>query len=193
MTPSSTLTGGRRGPEHRHRRRRQRDRERLHRFPGFPYLGDGRPFAAYAAVPDGNGNILLAGSTLREGSLGVAGDPGVNFTVGALVVANKIVLPPAPAARLDSAVNFASRMAATLSPGDAIAAIGAGFGADAQLLLDGVPLGGVSRTATSMAFTPMESPPPWHLSPVCPAMCTGWECTSPTRPRPCPRRWAWNW
>src|SRR5207248_9679053 len=31
------------------------------------YLGDGRPFAAYAAVPDGTGNILLAGSTQSTG------------------------------------------------------------------------------------------------------------------------------
>ncbi|MGA2115132.1 MAG: hypothetical protein ABSH56_10340 [Bryobacteraceae bacterium] len=108
------------------------------------YLGDTRPFNANAALPDGSGNILLAGSTLpAEGS----------YSVGGLVVANKIALPPAPAARLDTVVNYASRLAAPLAPGEAIAAIGAGFGPDAQLLVDGVPLAGASVTATTISGT----------------------------------------
>jgi uncharacterized protein (TIGR03437 family) len=114
------------------------------------YLGDGRPFAAYAAVPDGNGNILLAGSTLTPGGGFMGGDNGASYTTGALLVANKIALPPEAAARLDSVVNFASRMAAPLSPGEAIAAIGSGFGTDAQLLIDGVALAPISRSATML-------------------------------------------
>jgi uncharacterized protein (TIGR03437 family) len=111
------------------------------------YLGDGRPFAADAAVPDGNGNILLAGTTLSATGPFVASDSGAAYSTGALVVANKIALPPVPAARLDSVVNFASRIAAPLAPGETIAATGWGFGADAQLLIDGVPLAPVSQTA----------------------------------------------
>jgi uncharacterized protein (TIGR03437 family) len=96
------------------------------------------------------GNILLAGSTLTPGGPFVGGDNGATYTTGGLVVANKIALPPAPAARLDAVVNYASRMAAPLAPGEAIAATGSGFGPDAQLLIDGVPLAGISRIGTTL-------------------------------------------
>jgi uncharacterized protein (TIGR03437 family) len=114
------------------------------------YLGDGRPFAAQAAVPDGSGNILLAGSTLSTGSLFIGGEPGASFTQGGLAVVNKIALLSAPQVKLDAVVNFASRLAGAIAPGETIAAIGSGFGADAQLLLDGAPLLTVSATASSV-------------------------------------------
>jgi uncharacterized protein (TIGR03437 family) len=56
----------------------------------------------------------------------------------------------APASRLDSVVNYASRVAAPLAPGETISAIGAGFGSDAQLLLDGVPLSLLASTSTNL-------------------------------------------
>ncbi len=111
------------------------------------YVGDVRPFDAVAAVPDGNGNVLLAGSTLAQSSAYNQSDPGASYANGRLVVANKIALQPAPAARLDSVVNAASLLAAPISPGETVAAIGAGFGSDAQLLLGGIPLAPVLRTA----------------------------------------------
>lgn len=114
------------------------------------YLGDTRPFAAQAVVPDGNGNILVAGSTLSAGSLFIGGDPGRSYTNGSLIVANKIALPAAPAVRLDSVVNAASRLAAPLAPGETIEAIGSGFGPDAQLLADGSPLALLSQSSTSL-------------------------------------------
>jgi uncharacterized protein (TIGR03437 family) len=114
------------------------------------YLGDGRAFGVQAAVPDGNGNILVAGSTLSTGSLFVGGDPGASFNVGNLVAANKIALPLAPAVRLDSVQNYASRMAAPLAPGEPIVAVGAGFGNGAQIVVEGSPLTTVSGTATSI-------------------------------------------
>lgn len=114
------------------------------------YLGDGRPFEAQAAIPDGNGNILLAGSTLTAGQLFLGGQPGASFTQGSLAVVNKIALPSAPQVKLDSVVNFAGRLAGAVAPGETIAAIGSGFGADAQLLIDGVPLPTVSAPPTSV-------------------------------------------
>ncbi|HYL78589.1 MAG TPA: hypothetical protein VEU96_30640 [Bryobacteraceae bacterium] len=114
------------------------------------YLGDGRPFEAQAAIPDGSGNILLAGSTLTNGGAFFGGEPGLTFTQASLAVVNKIALPSAPQVKLDSVVNFASRLAGALAPGETIAAIGSGFGADAQLLIDGVPLPTISATATSV-------------------------------------------
>ncbi len=104
------------------------------------YVGDDRLFAAQAAVPDGNGNILLAGSTFSLGAL-----PG-----GGLVVANKIALPPAPAVYLDSVENYASYYAAPLAPGETILALGAGFGDTARIILDGSPLATISATAASI-------------------------------------------
>ena len=97
------------------------------------YLGDTRPFLVQGAVPDGDGNLLVAGST--ESSI-----PGVTSAVPSTVIVNKIALPPAPAVRLDSVVNYASRLAVPLSPGEAVEVIGAGFGPDAKLLLDGNPV-----------------------------------------------------
>ncbi|HEV3197391.1 MAG TPA: SBBP repeat-containing protein [Bryobacteraceae bacterium] len=114
------------------------------------YLGDGRPFTAQAAVPDGNGNILVVGSTLSPGGTFVGGDIGASFTVGNLVVVNKIALSPAPAVRLDSVQNYASHLAAPLGPGEPIVALGAGFGNGAQIVVDGSPLVTVSATATSI-------------------------------------------
>jgi uncharacterized protein (TIGR03437 family) len=98
------------------------------------YLGDGRPFSAHAALPDGSGNILVVGSTLNP----------------SLVVANKIALTPAPSVRLDSVRNYASRLATPLAPGESIVAMGAGFGSDAQIVVDGSPLATISATATSI-------------------------------------------
>jgi len=102
-------------------------------------------------VPDGQGNILMAGSTLTSpGTLFVGGDPGASYTEATLIVANKIALPSASAARLDTVVNFAGRQASALAPGEAIAAIGSGFGADAQLLIDGTLVPVVSGTASNL-------------------------------------------
>jgi uncharacterized protein (TIGR03437 family) len=114
------------------------------------YLGDGRPFAAQAAAPDGDGGILVAGSTLAPGNLFVGGDNGASFSVGSLAVANRIALAPAPPVRLDSVANFASRLATPLAPGEPILANGAGFGVGAQILLDGLPLPAMSSTDTSI-------------------------------------------
>jgi uncharacterized protein (TIGR03437 family) len=97
------------------------------------YLGDTQPFTVQGAVPDGDGNLLVAGST--ESSI-----PGLNSAFPSTVIVNKIALPPVPAVRLDSVVNYASRLAAPLSPGEAVEVIGSGFGLDAKLLLDGNPV-----------------------------------------------------
>ena len=114
------------------------------------YLGDGRPFAAQAALPDGNGNLLVAGSTLTAGNTFVGGDNGASFSEGGLIVANRIALPAAPALRLDSLQNYASRIAEPIAPGEPVRAVGAGFGTGAQILLDGSPLSTVSSTPTSI-------------------------------------------
>ncbi len=114
------------------------------------YLGDSQPFAVAGAVPDGNGNLLVAGSTLSPGGLFLGGDNGASFTAGSLIVANKIALPAAPAVRLDSVQNSASRIAAPLAPGEPVLAVGAGFGAGSQIVLDGAPLATASSTATSI-------------------------------------------
>ncbi|MEP6537269.1 MAG: SBBP repeat-containing protein [Bryobacteraceae bacterium] len=114
------------------------------------YLGDARPFAAHGAVPDGNGNILLAGSTLSPGGTFIGGDNGASFSVGNLLIANKIALTPAPVLRLDTVQNYASHIAGPLAPGEPILALGAGFGNGAQIIVDGVPLATVSASATKI-------------------------------------------
>lgn len=114
------------------------------------YLGDTRQFSAQGAVADGEGNLLLAGSTLESTGAFLSGDAGFSFTMPATVIVNKIALPAAPAVRLDSVVNYASKVAVPLSPGEAIEVIGSGFGSDAKLLLDGKPLAPVSTSANRL-------------------------------------------
>jgi hypothetical protein len=122
------------------------------------YLGDERPFAARSAVPDGSGNILVAGSTLSPGGSFVGGDNGGSFSAGNLVVVNKIALPPAPAVRVDSVQNYASHIAQLLAPGEPIMVVGTGFGSGAQIVVDGSPLTTVSATPTSIvAVLPDEA------------------------------------
>ena len=96
------------------------------------FVGDG-PFTLAGVVPDGNGNILLAGSTATT------------------VYANKIALPPAPATRLDAVINPASLIGGSLSPGETIVALGAGFGPNAQLTINGEPATVLSQSATRIA------------------------------------------
>ena len=104
------------------------------------YVGDARPFVVQGAVPDGNGNLLVAGATQSSNDGFELADPGYPFSVPSTVIVNKIALPPAPAVRLDSVVNYASRLGVPLSPGEAVEIIGTGFGPDAKLMLDGNPL-----------------------------------------------------
>ncbi len=103
------------------------------------YLG-GSAFMVAGATLDPNGNILLAG-----------------YTTSGQIVANKIALGAAPAVRLDSIENYASRLAAPLAPSEPIVAIGAGFGADAQIVLDGTPLATLSSNATSIVAVMPDS------------------------------------
>ena len=103
------------------------------------YLGDGGPFAAYSAVPDGSGNILVAGSTQGGNNLAVA---------------NKIALAPAPAVRLDSVQNYASHLAAPLAPGEPVIALGAGFGSGAQLVAQRVVVGAVTCALARSKIAP---------------------------------------
>ncbi len=98
----------------------------------FSTFVGGGPFTLVGALPDGNGNILLAGSGTTT------------------VFANKIALPPAPATRLDSVSNAASRIAGPLSPGETVVALGAGFGPNAQLTINGEPATILSQAATSI-------------------------------------------
>jgi uncharacterized protein (TIGR03437 family) len=124
------------------------------------YLGDTRPFAARAAVPDGNGNILIAGSTLSQGTTFIGGDNGASFSVPNLLIANKIALPQAPAVRLDSIENYASHIATAIAPGEPITARGAGFGNGAQIVLDGSPLRTLSAASTTVvALVPLTAAP----------------------------------
>ncbi|MEO8129481.1 MAG: SBBP repeat-containing protein, partial [Bryobacteraceae bacterium] len=114
------------------------------------YLGDRQPFDATAVALDGRGNLLVAGTALTAGSEFLGGQPGASFTEGGLIVANKISLSPAPVVRLDSVVNFASRLAAPIAPGESVLAMGSGFGSDAQLVINGVPLTRVAGTGTTL-------------------------------------------
>jgi len=106
------------------------------------YLGDNRQFTAQAVLPDGSGNILVAGTVFTP--TGFNGGP----TSPGLIVTNKIALLPAPTPRLDSIQHYVSRLAQPLAPGEPIIVTGGGFATGARLVLDGTPLTTVGGTAT---------------------------------------------
>jgi hypothetical protein len=114
------------------------------------YLGDTRPFIVQGAIPDGNGNLLVAGTTQSSNSSYLIDDPGYSFAVPSAVIVNKIALPAAPVVRVDSVVNYASRLGVPLTPGEAIEVIGSGFGSNAKLMLDAKPLPVVFANADSI-------------------------------------------
>ena len=110
------------------------------------YAGDTRAFGVVGVESAPNGDIFLAGCT------SVLFQP-LNlpqFQPGGAILANRIAFAPARSATLDSVVNFASKYAVPLSPGEAIEARGSGFGADAQILIDGTPLPVAARSAESV-------------------------------------------
>jgi uncharacterized protein (TIGR03437 family) len=114
------------------------------------YVGDEHPFDAHAVAVDGQGNLLMAGSTLTAGGGFVGGEPGASYNFPGLLVANKIALPAPPAVRLDTVVHAASRLAAPIAPGEPIVAMGSGFGPDAQFVIDGAPLAPVGASSGSL-------------------------------------------
>ncbi|MEP6963289.1 MAG: hypothetical protein ABI995_14505, partial [Acidobacteriota bacterium] len=121
------------------------------------FAGDGRPFAVQAAVPDGKGGVLLAGSSLRLGG-SVANDSAFADIASAnQVFVNRINLPAAPGVRLDSVQNFASKLAVPLAPGEPIVAVGAGFGTGSQIVMDGVALASISGNDTSIVAAMPDS------------------------------------
>jgi uncharacterized protein (TIGR03437 family) len=110
------------------------------------YAGDTRAFSVVGVASALNGDILLGGCTS-----GLFQNSGfAYFQPGGAILANRIAFTPAPPATLDSVVNFASKYAAPLSPGEAIEARGSLFGADAQILIDGTALPVASRSAESI-------------------------------------------
>ncbi len=72
------------------------------------------------------------------------------FTAGNALLANKIVLQSAPVVRVDSVGSAVSHLATPLSPAAFIEVTGAGFGSDAQLLLNGAAVPLQSKTAARL-------------------------------------------
>jgi len=123
------------------------------------YVGDTHAFQPAAVFPDGSGNLLLAGSIATPGLPPTAGQLNGLYRVGGLLVANKIALPTAPAARLDSVANIADHLAGAVTPGEVVAVNGAGFGPDAQLLMNNVAVPLTSQTASTLAAVLPDSTP----------------------------------
>jgi uncharacterized protein (TIGR03437 family) len=114
------------------------------------YLGNRTPFEARAATLDAQGGILLAGSTLNSNGSFIGGQNGAQFTNGGEIYANRLSLGAATEVQLDTVVNAASRLAAPLAPGEPIVLAGAGFGADARVLLDGEEVKPISGSANQL-------------------------------------------
>ena len=105
------------------------------------FAGDTRSFSVRTLAPTADGGVVFGGSTFSP--------PLQAFVVKAM---------PQPAMpRIDSVVNAASRLGVALSPGETFLVNGAGFGADAVLLLNGAPLPLIAQDSVSLtAALPLD-------------------------------------
>jgi uncharacterized protein (TIGR03437 family) len=96
------------------------------------YEGDARTFSILSIAPMPDGGAVFAGSTASQ----------------ALVVRVTTATPAGP--RIDSVVNAASHLGVALSPGETFAITGAGFGADAAVLVNGTALTPIAKSSTTL-------------------------------------------
>jgi len=119
------------------------------------FAGDTRQFVvrSVAATPDGG--AMLAGATTNPPSFVEAGpviggtdssDPNGPATQAFVVRVGQAPAMP----RIDAVANAGSLLPVALSPGETLAVRGQGFGADAALLLDGIAMPLLSRSATTL-------------------------------------------
>jgi uncharacterized protein (TIGR03437 family) len=114
------------------------------------YFGDTENFNVRSVAVGAGGSLVLGGATIQTGSSGPL--PGA-------VWVNSLALTPPPALRIDSVTNAASRVSDPISAGETIVIAGAGFGSDAQLLMDGVPVQTIAVTPTQVtAVAPVKLP-----------------------------------
>jgi uncharacterized protein (TIGR03437 family) len=114
------------------------------------YFGDTHPFTVQGIATTASGSVIIGGST------GLSG----NATAGPLnIYVNSLTLAPPPALRIDSVVNAASLLDGQITAGETIVVRGAGFGSDAQLMINGAPATPISMTASSItAVVPQTVP-----------------------------------
>jgi uncharacterized protein (TIGR03437 family) len=120
-------------------------------------FGDDYGFTVRGTAAGSNGSIAIAGSDLV----------GLNGQIaGSNIWVNSLALTPPPALRIDSIDNaaslangqikgtiFGAAIEMAISPGETILVQGAGFGDDAQLLVDGTPIPVLSISPTQIAAT----------------------------------------
>jgi uncharacterized protein (TIGR03437 family) len=99
------------------------------------FFGDDYGFTVQGTAAGSNGSIVIAGP-----------DAG-NIWV------NSLALTPPPPLRIDSIENAASWANGQISPGETILVQDAGFGGNAQLLVDGTPIPVLSVSPTQIAAT----------------------------------------
>ncbi len=113
------------------------------------YFGDNENFklASVAAEPDGS--LILGGSTFTQGAAQATGT----------VWANRVTIGSAPAMRIDSVANAASRLDDPLSGGETIRVRGSGFAAGAQVMIGGRAIDPLSVSAQEIvAVLPADLP-----------------------------------
>ena len=111
------------------------------------FVGDDRPFSVAGIVAKSGGRGVFAGST----GTGLAqGRPGGVFLV-------ELIPEPAPAVRVDSILLDGETRSLPLQPARLVILSGAGFGADTEVLLDGLRLAVLSQSDTEVRFaTPTD-------------------------------------
>jgi len=106
------------------------------------YFGADANFTVQGVAIGPNGSAILAGTDVQL--------PNYSTQPGNIWV-NCLTLPAPPSLRIDTIQNAASILDGPVSPGETMLVKGAGFGADAQLLIDGTPVPAISITAASIA------------------------------------------
>jgi uncharacterized protein (TIGR03437 family) len=115
------------------------------------YEGDTRPFSILNAMTAKDGSLVFGGSPLQYYSIPFDGpyQPQSGPAQPPHVFVARLDLS-VPSPRLDSVANAASFASVPLTANEAIVLTGDGFGADAQVLVDGQPVTVLSSSAKSI-------------------------------------------
>ena len=121
------------------------------------YVGDQRPFTVSAITIDNSGAVVFAGTTMRPYVDNIPTTYSIEFESDVFIGRLSKLDQSGP--RIDSVVNLASLEGGPIAPGELIRVSGAGFAAEARLLIDGVPVQVLGQSTTELtALIPADAP-----------------------------------
>ncbi len=124
------------------------------------YLGDTEYFAVGSVAASPDGDFFIAGTANQAN---VANAAPTQVFVNKITAGGATEAAPLPF-RIDAVLNAASLLDTSLSPGETIVVQGAGFGSDAQLLINGASVPPISVSSQSITASLPQSVVPQTIT-----------------------------